>query len=107
MKNKTRQWLYKYITTPIARVLDIINVPKQVKLYKKRKLLANDNKWAYIKQTTQILIETDIQEHLNRGEVPNPLAMPYLMDKHAMRAIEMFYEKKQNGNFDELNLMLK
>jgi glucose-6-phosphate isomerase len=107
MNNKVRQWFYMYITTPIARVLDIINIPKQIKVYKKRKKLANDNKWTYITQTTKVLLETDIQEHLNKGEIPNLLAMPYLMDKHTMRAIEMFYEKKQNGDFDELNLMLR
>lgn len=107
MKNTTKQWLYRYVTTPIATILDIINVPKQIKLYNRRKKIAEDNKREYINQTAQILMETDIQEHLNQGMVPNPFAIPHLIDKHTQRAIEMFYEKKRNGDFDELNLMIK
>ena len=107
MKKETKQLLFKYVTTPIARVLDIINIPKQLKLHKKRRKIAEDNKRDYIEMTSKILFETDIQEHLNKGEIPNPLAIPILIDKHTQRAIEMFYEKKQNGDFDELNCMLR
>lgn len=107
MNFETKQKFYKYVTTPIARTLDAINIPKQIKLAKKRRKLAHDNKCAYIEQTSRILLETDIQEHLNKGEIPNPLAIPILIDKHTQRAIEMFYEKKQNGDFDELNLLIK
>ena len=107
MKNTTKQWLFKYVTTPIAKTLDFINIPKQIKLQRKRRQIAEDNKRAYIEQTTKILMETDIQEHLNMGMIPNPMAIPILIDKHTQRAIEMFYEKKQNGDFDELNLMIR
>lgn len=107
MKKETQQLLFKYVTTPIARVLDMINIPKQLKLHKIRRRIAEDNKRAYIEMTSKVLLETDIQEHLNKGEIPNPLAIPILIDKHTQRAIEMFYEKKQNGDFDELNCMLR
>lgn len=107
MKKETKQLLFKYVTTPIARVLDMINIPKQLKLYRKRRKIAEDNKRAYIEMTSKVLLETDIQEHLNKGEIPNPFAIPILIDKHTQRAIEMFYEKKQNGDFDELNCMLR
>ena len=107
MKKETKQLLFKYVTTPIARVLDMINIPKQLKLHKKRRKIAEDNKRAYIEMTSKMLFETDLQEHLNKGEIPNPLAIPILIDKHTQRAIEMFYEKKQNGDFDELNCMLR
>lgn len=107
MKKETQQLLFKYVTTPIARVLDMINIPKQLKLHKIRRRIAEDNKRDYIEMTSKILFETDIQEHLNKGEIPNPLAIPILIDKHTQRAIEMFYEKKQNGDFDELNCMLR
>lgn len=107
MKKETQQLLFKYVTTPIARVLDLINIPKQLKLHRKRRRIAEDNKHAYIMITTKVLLETDIQEHLNKGEIPNPLAIQMLIDKHTQRAIEMFYEKKRNGDFDELNCMLR
>ena len=107
MKKETKQLLFKYVTTPIARVLDMINIPKQLKLHKIRRKIAEENKRAYIEQTMKVLMETDIQEHLNQGMVPNPFAIPILIGKHTQRAIEMFYEKKQNGDFDELNCMLR
>lgn len=107
MKKETKQLLFKYVTTPIARALDLINIPKTIKLYRKRKQIANDNKRAYIEQTSKILLETDLQEHFNQGMIPNPLAIPLLIDKHMQRAIQMFYEKKQNGDFDELNCMIR
>lgn len=107
MNNTTKQWFFKHVTTPIARILDFVNVPKQIKLRKIRAKLAEDNKRAYIEQTMRVLMETDIQEHLNMGQVPNPLAIPILIAEHTQRATEMFYEKKQNGDFDELNLMIK
>lgn len=106
MKNEMKQLLFKYVTTPVARVLDVINIPKTIKLRRRRRQIAEENKRAYIEQTTKILMETDIQEHLNQGMIPNPMAIPILIDKHTQRAIEMFYEKKQNGDFDELNLMI-
>lgn len=107
MKKTTKQWLFKYVTTPIAKTLDVINIPKAIKLHRKRKRIAEDNKRAYIEMTSKVLFETDLQEHFNKGEVPNPLAIPILIDKHTQRAIEMFYEKKQNGDFDELNCLIK
>ena len=107
MKNETKQLFYKYITTPIANILDFINVPKRIKIKERQKAIAEKNKMEYIEQTTKILLDTEIQEHLNKGEVPHPLMLPILISKMIDIAYEMFYEKKRNGDFDELNLLIK
>lgn len=107
MRNETKQLFYKYVTTPIARVLDAINLPKRIKLAKMRRKLALQNKHDYIEQTAKILLETELQEKLNEGMIPNPLALPIIISNKIDLATEMFYEKKQNGYFDELNCMIK
>lgn len=106
MRNKTKQLFYKYITTPIARTLDFINIPKRIEIKKRQKAIAERNKMEYIEQTTKILLDTDIQEHLNKGEVPHPLMLPILIAKKIDIAYEIFYEKKRKGYFDELNCMI-
>lgn len=107
MRNEKLQWVFKYVTQPIAKVIDAVNIPKQIKLKKIRDKIAFENKRDYIQQTTKVLLETDLQEHLNQGMIPNPLAIPMLIDQHTQKAIKMFYEKKKNGDFDELNLLIK
>ena len=105
--NEKKQWLYKYVTTPIAKVLDFVNVPKQIELKERRKKIAEMNKCEYIRTTGQVLFETELQEHLNAGEIPHPLALPIIIERNIQKARMMFEEKKRNGDFDELNLMLK
>lgn len=105
--NNKKQLFYKYVTTPIAKVLDFVNVPKQIELRKRRNKIAEMNKCEYIQTTSKVLFETELQEHLNIGEIPHPLALPIIIERNIQKATEMFYEKKKNGDFDELNLLIK
>lgn len=105
--NKTKQRFYDYVTRPIAKALDFINIPKRIELRKRQKSLALDNKCQYIAMTSKLLMEQDLQEHANKGEVPHPLMLPILIAKHIDTAYQMFEEKKRNGDFDELNIMIR
>ena len=102
-----KQLFYKYVTTPIAKAIDFVNVPKRMAIHRRRADIAEMNKREYIQTTSQVLFETEIQEHLSMGEIPNPLALPIIIERNIEKATKMFYEKKRNGDFDELNLMLK
>lgn len=102
-----KQFFYKYVTTPIAQAIDFINIPKQIRLKERRKALAFSNKMEYIETTSKLLFEQDIQEHMAKGLMPNPLLIPILISKHIDKAYAMFEEKKKNGDFDELNILLK
>lgn len=106
MKSEKLQWVYKNITQPIAKFIDFVNIPKRRKIAKMRRKIAHDNMIAYIEQTSNALLDADLQEHLNKGMIPNPLAIPLIVEKHILKAYEMFYKKKKNGDFDELNLMI-
>lgn len=104
--NRLQQTFYKYITTPLAKALDFINVPKRIKLRRKQRKLAMDNMCSYIEVTSKLLLEQDIQEHLAKGEAPNPVFLPILIAQKISEAEDMFREKKANGDFDELNILI-
>ena len=106
MTNEKLQWVYRHVTQPIAKFIDFVNFPKRRKIARMRRKIAHDNMIAYIEQTSNALLDADLQEHLNKGMIPNPLAIPLIAEKHIQKACEMFYEKKKNGDFDELNLMI-
>ena len=105
--NTLKQAFFKYVTNPIAKTIDLLNVPKQIELKKRRKAIALKNKMDYIETTSKVLFETELQEMANQGILPNPLLLPIIIARHVETAQEMFDEKKKNGYFDELNLMIK
>ena len=105
--NNLRQNFYRYVTNPIAKILDFVNIPKQLELKRRRKEIAWQNKKDYIETTSKVLFETELQEQLNEGKLPNPIMLPLIIARHVEKAHKMFYEKKKNGDFDELNIMLK
>lgn len=105
--NEMKQKFYRYVTTPIAKVLDFVNIPKRMEIQKRQRKIAFDNKCQYIGITSKALIEQDLQEHASRGELPHPLLLPLLIAHHIDTAYKMFDEKKKNGDFDELNIMLR
>lgn len=107
MKNELQQTFFKYVTTPLAKAIDFVNIPKRIKLKKRRERIALENKHNYIEMTSKLLFEQDIQEHLAKGEMPHPLMLPLIISRHIDQAYEMFYEKKANGDFDELNILIK
>lgn len=102
-----KQIFYTVVTNPIAKVLDFVNIPKRIELKKRRKEIAWKNKKDYIETTVNVLMETDIQEMINRGLAPHPLILPLMIMHNIDKAEGMFAEKKKNGDFDELNIMLK
>ena len=104
--NKVKQVFFKYVTNPIATGLDYINIPKRIKLNRLHKKLAQANKNDYIQTTANLLMEKEIQEHMIKGEMPNPLLIPIILARHLETAYRMFEEKKANGDFDELNIMI-
>lgn len=101
-----KETFYKYFTRPLARFLDNINIPKKNKLKRLRAKIAMDNKVAYIEMTSKLLFEQDILEHEAQGMSPNPMLIPLLIAKHVCKAEEMFLEKKKNGDFDDLNILI-
>ena len=105
--NEVKQIFYKYITTPIAKCIDFVNIPKQIKIRSFRKRLALVNKNDYIEATARILIDKELQEKLNEGLIPNPAGMPYIIARNVEKALAMYNEKKKNGYFDELNILIK
>lgn len=102
-----KQIFYTVVTNPIAKILDFVNIPKQIELKKRRKEIAWKNKKDYIETTVNVLMETDIQEMINKGLPPHPLILPLIIMKNIDKAEGMFVEKKKNGDFDELNIMVK
>lgn len=105
--NNLKQQIFKYITNPVAKLVNYLNFPKRNKIKKMQKAIALDNKLEYLATTTKILLEKDLMEHAEQGLFPNPMTFPILVAKHIEMAEKMFDEKKKNGDFDELNLMLK
>lgn len=102
-----KQNFYKYVTNPIAKVLDFVNIPKQLELRKRRKEIAWQNKKDYIGTTVKVLMDEDVQDMMNKGLPPHPLILPLMIIHNIEKAEGMFAEKKKNGDFDELNIMLK
>lgn len=107
MTTKLKQLFFIYVTTPIAKILEFINVDKYNKIKERRKILSEMNKMDYIIQISKILFDADIQKYINENKVILPHIFNYLLDKNIDKAYEMFYQKKQRGYFDELNLLIK
>jgi len=102
-----KQIFYTVITNPIAKVLDFVNIPKQLELRKRRKAIAWKNKKDYIETTVNVLMEKEVQDMINKGIPPHPLILPLMIMHNIDKAEGMFAEKKKNGDFDELNIMVK
>lgn len=102
-----KQIFYTVVTNPIAKILDFVNIPKQIELRKRRKGIAWKNKKDYIETTVNVLMEKEVQDMINKGIPPHPLILPLMIMHNIDKAEGMFAEKKKNGDFDELNIMVK
>lgn len=102
-----KQIFYTVVTNPIAKVLDFVNIPKQLELRKRRKEIAWKNKKDYIETTVNVLMEKEVQDMISKGIPPHPLILPLMIMHNIDKAEGMFAEKKKNGDFDELNIMVK
>lgn len=99
-----KQLFYKYITQPLANFIDNLNVEKQLKLHAKRKILAARNHYDYIKMVSTLLTEQDFIKYQDDLTIEWG---KYLIDKNVRTAEQMFWEKKNAGDFDELNILIK
>ena len=70
-------------------------------------MIAIKNRNDYIETTAKILLEEELQSKLNEGLIPNPLLFPIIIARNIDKAIDMYQEKKAEGYFDELNIMIK
>lgn len=102
-----KQFLFKYVTTPIAKIIDFFNFSKREQIYGRRTLLALSNKREYIETTSKLLFEQDIQKYIIENKTIDPQILSIIAQINISKACQMFEEKKKNGDFDELNLMIK
>lgn len=95
------------VTRVLARIFDFLNFKKQIELRKRRRKIAIMNRNDFIETTAKMLLETELAGKASEGMIPNPLLIPVIIGRNVERAVEMFEEKKRNGYFDELNVMIK
>lgn len=96
--SKIKQLLFCF-TRPIADFLEGLNPEKVYRIYKRRKTLADMNKRDYIEEVAKILYD----EVDALGGTSNPTLQKMLCIDEAR---DIFYERKENGGFDDLNIMV-
>ena len=100
---KPKTW-YKQVlfcfTRPIAEFIDGFNINKLRKIAKRRQKIALMQQAGFIMEVAQLLYD----EVLNHGTPSNiNLCKALCVDE----ARDIFYEKKMNGGFDDLNIMIE
>lgn len=88
-----------YFTRPIAEFIDGFNISKLKKIYWRRKAISEMQKVDFINAVSELLYD----EVLTHGTPPNIELCKMLC---ADEARDIFYEKKMNGGFDDLNIMV-
>jgi hypothetical protein len=89
-----------YITRPIAEFLEGFNVKKLDAIAKRQRFIANLNKRDYIEEISNILYDT---VKASGVQIINETFVRMLCVDEAR---DIFYERKQNGGFDNLNIMI-
>lgn len=102
-----KQLLFKYVTQPIAKVLDLLNFKKQRELRERKKFLRQKNYESFMDETVQCLLDKEVQDFKNMGIVPPPFIIPLMIAKCVSQADKIFEEKKANGFIDDMNLIVK
>ena len=102
-----KQFLFKYVTQPIARVLDLLNFKKQKELRGRKKFLRQKNYESFMDETVKCLLDKEVQDFKNMGIVPPPFIIPLMIAKCVSQADKIFEEKKANGFIDDMNLIVK
>lgn len=98
VNTKLKQILYRF-TSIIAKVFDYFNFEKHNEIQRRRYKIANMNYKDFIETVTEIMF----QECLALGPVRNEnLCRLYCK----MQAAEIFWQKKKQGYFDDLNVMI-
>ena len=93
-----KQLLYHF-TRPLAKLIYSFDTERQKEVKFKRDFIASLNKRDFINEVAKILFD----EVKTRGiqEIDEPFCKMLCRDE----AKDIFYEKKSNGGFDELNIM--
>lgn len=86
-------------TRPIAEFIDGFNISKLKKIYWRRKAISEMQKVDFINAVSELLYD----EVLTHGTPPN-IELCKMLCADAAR--DIFYEKKMNGGFDDLNIMV-
>lgn len=100
---KPKTW-YKQVlfcfTRPIAEFIDGFNINKLRRIAKRRQKIAHMQQADFIIEVARLLYD----EVLTHGTPPNiDLCKALCVDE----ARDIFYEKKMNGGFDDLNIMIE
>ncbi len=96
--SKFKQFWFNF-TRPLAQFIDTFDLEKQLLILKKRRAIASMNKKDYIEAVAEVLYE----EVSTYGKVKDVLLCKMLCVEEAR---EIYNERKQNGGFDDLNIML-
>lgn len=89
-----------YFTRPIAKMVDAVNYDKQEAIRIKREEISKLQKTDFIIEVANILYA----EVLTHGEPQNKeLCRMLCVDE----ARDIFYQKKYNGGFDDLNIIIE
>lgn len=102
-----KQLLFKYVTQPIAKVLDLLNFKKQRELRERKNFLKQKNYESFMDETVKCLLDKEVQDFKNMGIVPPPFLFPLMIAKCVCQADKIFEEKKANGFIDDMNLIVK
>ena len=102
-----KQFLFKYVTQPIAKVLDLFNFKKQRELRERKNFLKQKNYESFMDETVKCLLDKEVQDFQNMGIVPPLFLFPLMIAKCVSQADKMFEEKKANGFIDDMNLIVK
>lgn len=102
-----KQLFFRFVTQPIARVLDLLNFKKQKELRERKKFLRQKNYESFMGETVKCLLDKEVQDFQNMGIVPPPFLFPLMIAKCVSEADKIFEEKKANGFIDDMNLIVK
>ena len=102
-----KQLFFRFVTHPIARVLDLLNFKKQKELRERKKFLRQKNYESFMDETVKCLLDKEVQGFLNAGIVPPKFLFPLMIAKCVSQADKIFEEKKANGFIDDMNLIVK
>ena len=98
-KTSGLQRLLYCFTRPLADFLLAFTPQKTYRIFSRRKLIARLNKRDYIEEVSKILFD----EVLTHGNVEDLTLCKMICIEEAR---EIFYERKANGGFDDLNIMI-
>lgn len=95
--SKIKQLLF-YLTRPLADFIYTFNPVRDLKIAHRRYTIAQMNKHDFIDEVSRLLYD----EVQTRGHIEDTSLCQMLCK---VDAVDIFYERKMNGGFDDLNIM--